>query len=236
MSVHQGHRQRVRQRYIDEGLDSFNEHEALEMLLFYCLARKDTNELAHNLLNEFGSLHAVMEATPAQLANVPGVGDGAAVFLQFISDFNRYVQVRKKESECSALTSCKACGEYLFPKFYGCRNEVVYLLCLDSKCKILGCKCLGEGSVNSAAVPIRRIVEYALNLNASFVVLAHNHTSGVAVPSMEDLQTTRALSYALNAVDVLLADHIIFSDEEFTSMFLTGYFTGENILFGVLDK
>ena len=232
MSFHEGHRLRVKQRYIEEGLDGFKEHEALEMLLFYCLSRKDTNELAHCLLDEFGSLPAVLAATPAQLANVPGIGEGAALFLSFINDFMRYTQVCKKEMECSSLLSIEECGEYLFPKFIGRRNEVVYLVCLDSKCKILGCKMLGEGSVNSAAVPIRRIVEHALNMNASTVVLAHNHPSGVALPSTEDLHTTRVLANALQAVDVLLADHIVFSDDEFVSMRQSNCFPGESVLGG----
>lgn len=233
MSVHKGHRERVRQRYTEEGLDGFKEHEALEMLLFYCLSRKDTNVLAHNLLDEFSSLPAVMSATPAQLTKVPGIGDSAALFINFINDFNRYVQVRKKETQCSALVSLDECGAYLYPKFLGRRNEVVFMLCLDSKCKILGCKLLGEGSVNSAAVPIRRIVEIALNINASTVVLAHNHPSGVALPSTEDVQTTRMLANALQAVDVLLADHIVYSDDEFISMRQSNYFAGEDVLSGL---
>lgn len=233
MSVHSGHRERVRQRYIEEGLDGFQEHEVLEMLLFYCLSRKDTNALAHSLLDEFGSISAVMSATPAQLAEVPGIGSSAALFLNFISDFNRYVQVRKKECECNALVSLDECGAYLSPKFLNCRNEIVYMLCLDSKCKILGCKLLGEGSVNSAAVPIRRIVEVALNMNASTVVLAHNHPSGIALPSTDDVQTTRVLANALQAVDVLLADHIIYSDDDFTSMRQSNYFAGEDVFLGL---
>lgn len=232
MSYHEGHRLRVKQRYMEEGLDNFKEHEALEMLLFYCLSRKDTNELAHSLLDEFGNLPAVLAATPAQLANVAGIGEGTALFLSFINDFNRYTQVRKKEMECSALLSVEQCGEYLYPKFLGRRNEVVYLVCLDSKCKILGCKFLGEGSVNSAAVPIRRIVEHALNMNASTVVLAHNHPSGVALPSTDDVHTTRVLASALQAVDVLLADHIVFSDDEFVSMRQSNCFSGECVLSG----
>lgn len=233
MSVHEGHRDRVRQRYLEEGLDGFQEHEVLEMLLFYCLSRKDTNELAHRLLEEFGNLQAVLAATPGQLASVAGIGQGTAVFLSFINDFNRYVQIRKAESECSTLCTLDACGAYLYPKFLGRRNEVVYMICLDSKCKILGCKLLGEGSVNSAAVPIRRIVEHALNMNASTVILAHNHPSGVALPSTEDVQTTRILSGALQAVDVLLADHMVFSDEEFISMRQSNYFSGEDVLSGL---
>lgn len=232
MSFHEGHRLRLKQRYMEEGLDNFKEHEALEMLLFYCLSRKDTNELAHRLLEEFGNLPAVLAATPAQLANVAGIGEGTALYLSFINDFNRYTQVCKKEMECSALLSVEQCGEYLFPKFMGRRNEVVYLVCLDSKCKILGCKLLGEGSVNSAAVPIRRIVEHALNMNASTVVLAHNHPSGVALPSTDDVHTTRVLANALQAVDVLLADHIVFSDDEFVSMRQSNCFSGECVLSG----
>lgn len=233
MAFHDGHRARVRQRYIEDGLDGFKEHEVLEMLLFYCLARKDTNELAHRLLEEFGTLQAVMSATPAQLAKVPGVGSAAGTFLAFINDFNRYMQVRKIEQQSSALLTIEACGEYLYPKFLGRRNEVVYMICLDSKCKILGCRLLGEGSVNSAAVPIRRIVELALNLNASTVVLAHNHPSGVALPSTDDVQTTRVLANALQAVDVLLADHMVFSDDEYISMRQSNYFAGEDVLCGL---
>ena len=229
MSVHEGHRRRVRQRYLEEGLDGFKEHEALEMLLFYCLARKDTNDLAHRLLEEFGSLPAVMCATPAQLSAVSGIGENAAVFLSFINDFNRFVQVRTIEDDCKSLKTLEECGAYLHPKFFGRRNEVVYLLCLDSKCKILGCKMLGEGSVNSAAVPIRRIVEHALNMNASTVVLAHNHPSGVALPSTDDLNTTRILANALQVVDVLLADHIIYSNDEFVSLSMSRYFSGEGV-------
>lgn len=229
MSVHEGHRQRVRQRYLDEGLDGFKEHEALEMLLFYCLARKDTNDLAHRLLEEFGSLPAVMCATPAQLSAVSGIGENAAVFLSFINDFNRFVQVRMTEDACKSLKTLDECGAYLLSKFFGRRNEVVHLLCLDSKCKILSCKMLGEGSVNSAAVPIRRIVEYALNMNASTVVLAHNHPSGVALPSVDDLNTTRVLANALQAVDVMLADHIICASNEFVSLCMSGYFSGEGV-------
>ena len=233
MSVHNGHRDRMRQRYKEEGLDGFREHEVLEMLLYYCIAQKDTNEMAHDLLAEFGNIPAGLSATPTELTKVPGIGAGAASYLNFIHDLNRYVQMRQKETQCSCFTSLEQCGEYLFPKFLGSRNELVYLMCLDSKCKLLNCKLLGEGSVNSAAVPIRRIVEYALNTNASTVVLAHNHPSGVALPSTDDVQTTRMVSHALKAVDVCLADHMVFSDDEYVSMRQSNYFPSDEILFGL---
>lgn len=233
MSVHDGHRERKRQRYKAEGLDGFQEHEVLELLLYYCIPQKDTNVMAHDLLAEFGSIPAVLSAAPAQLTKIPGIGKESAFFMNLLNDVYRYIQVRQKETERNALVTLEQCGEYLFPKFLDCRNEMVYMICLDSKCKILGCKLLGEGSVNSAAVPIRRIVEYALNMNASTVILAHNHPSGVALPSVDDVQTTRVLSSALQAVDVLLADHMVFSDDEYISMRQSNYFSGEDVLFGL---
>ena len=233
MSIHDGHRERTRQRYIQEGLDGFNDHEALELLLYHCIPRKDTNKLAHGLINEFGGIAQVLSASPEQLKTVSGVGDATAAFLAFINDFQRYLQTKQKEAEIKALTTLEMCGEYLWPRFQSRRNEVVYMLCLDAKCKVLDCRLLGEGSVNSAAVPIRRIVEVALNMNASSVILAHNHPKGVALPSAEDVQTTRVLATALHAVDVLLADHMIYSDDEYISMRQSNYFSSEDILSGL---
>ena len=224
MSLHKDHRSRLRRRFLENGLDSFEDHEALEMLLYYCIARKDTNDLAHMLLAEFGSLPKVLSASPEQLRNIEGVGEYTATYLAFINDFTRFVCAKKKSEEFVALETLADCGEYLYPRYIGRRNEIVTLLCLDSKCKVLGCKVVGEGSVNSAAVPIRRIVETALQLNASTVVLAHNHPGGVAVPSAEDVSTTRMLANALAAVDVVLADHIIFADEECISLRTSEYF------------
>ena len=109
------------------------------------------------------------------------------------------------------------------PRFFGRKVETVFLLCLDAKCKVLCCKEVGEGSVNSAGISIRRIVETALGANATSVVLAHNHPSGMALPSAEDIQTTRRVAAALNTVDILLADHIVVADDDFVSMVQSGY-------------
>ena len=123
-----------------------------------------------------------------------------------------------------ALTTTEMCGNYLLPYFVGRRNETVFLLCLDAKCKVLGCKEVGEGSVNSASVPIRRIVEMALGMNATTVVLAHNHPSGIALPSSEDVQTTHRVAAALDTVDIILADHIIVADDDFVSLVQSGVY------------
>ena len=233
MSVHNEHRKRLRSRFLENGLDGFQDHEALEMLLYYSIARKDTNEIAHLLLDEFGSLPQVLSASPERLQKIDGIGEYSAAYISFINDFIRFVCTKKKEDDFTALESLDDCGDYLYPRYLGRRDEIVYLLCLDGKCKVLGCKVVGEGSVNSAAVPIRRIVEIALQLNASSAVLAHNHPNGVAVPSVADLATTRILANALAAVDVVLADHIIYADEEYISLRQSQYFPEGDVFTGV---
>lgn len=223
MSIHDGHRKRLRERFLNEGLDNFDELQVLELLLFYSIARQDTNPIAHALLDRFGSLSHVLEAPPEELKKVPGIGDNTAAFVSFVTALSRYYLVNRAASS-AILTSIEACGTYLLPRFYGRRNETVFLLCLDAKCKVLCCKEVGEGSVNSAAVPIRRIVEMALGANATSVVLAHNHPSGIALPSDEDIQTTRRLAMALDAVEINLVDHIVVADDDFVSMAQSGQY------------
>ena len=221
MSIHSGHRERMKQRFRETGFDGFNDINALELLLFYAVPRQDTNPIAHALLDHFGSLAKVFEAPVEELEKVPGIGHNTAVFLSLVMAAGRYYQV-SAASRNVMLHTVEACGEYLLPMFYGKRNETVYLLCLDAKCKVLTCKMIGEGSVNSAGVPIRRIVETALAANATSVVLAHNHPSGLAVPSDADILTTRRVAVALDAVEIGLLDHIVVADDDYVSMAQAG--------------
>ena len=223
MPIHDGHRQRLKERFLTEGLDHFDELYVLELLLFYCIPRKDTNPIAHRLLEHFGSLTAVFDATVEELQKVPGISKNTATFLTLIPQTGRYYQVKRSEPG-DILTTIEQCGKYLVPYFYGRENETVFLLCLDAKCKVLGCKMVGEGSVNSASVPIRRVVEIALNTNATTVVLAHNHPSGLAFPSADDIQTTLRVAKAMEAVEITLADHIVVADNDFVSMLQSGYY------------
>jgi len=223
MPIHDGHRQRLKERFLTEGLDHFDELYVLELLLFYCIPRKDTNPIAHRLLEHFGSLTAVFDATVEELQKVPGISKNTATFLTLIPQTGRYYQVKRSEPG-DILTTIEQCGKYLVPYFYGRENETVFLLCLDAKCKVLGCKMVGEGSVNSASVPIRRVVEIALNTNATTVVLAHNHPSGLAFPSADDIQTTLRVAKAMEAVEITLADHIVVADNDFVSLLQSGYY------------
>ena len=150
-SIHKGHRERLKQRFLEEGLDNFTEIQVLELLLFYAIPRSDTNPLAHALLEHFGSLSQVLEADVEELKKVPGIGDHAATLLALVIDLCRYYQVTCAQ-QTAILTTLDACGKYLVPRFFGRTRETVFLLCLDAKCKVLCCKEVGEGSVNSAGI------------------------------------------------------------------------------------
>lgn len=222
MSIHDGHRQRLKDLFRKEGLDNFYDYQALELLLYYCIPRKDTNPIAHALIDHFGSLSQVLEATVEELTQVAGVGENTATFLHLVTEIGRYYLVNRAE-QVKILATIEDCARYLIPRFYGRRNETVFLLCLDAKCKVLCCRELGEGIVNSTHISVRKIMETALAVNASSVVLAHNHPSGIAIPSGDDIQTTRRIAAALSAVDIHLADHIVVADDDYVSMVQSGH-------------
>lgn len=222
MSIHDGHRKRVMERFYREGLDGFTEIQALELLLFFAFAQGDTNPLAHRLLERFGSFDKVLDAPVDQLVKVEGIGPKSASLIKVIKEMGRYYDVSKARQE-KRLTTIDECGDYLKAFFKNRKNETVFLLSLDAKMKVLACQEVGEGSVNYASVPIRRVVEMALEAGASSVLLSHNHPSGIAVPSGEDIQTTRRLAMALSAVEITLVDHIVVADDDYVSMVQSGY-------------
>ena len=223
MSIHDGHRQRLKERFLREGLDNFDELHVLELLLFYSIPRKDTNPIAHRLLEHFGSLTAVLEASTEDLEKVEGVSQSTAVFLSLVMQAGRYYQVQRADPG-NILRTTEQCGHFLMPYFFGRETETVFLLCLDAKCKVICCKKVGEGNVNSANIPVRRVVEMALKANATSVVLAHNHPSGLALPSADDIQTTHRVAAALEAVEIILSDHIVVAKEDFVSMVQSQYY------------
>ena len=218
MSIHDGHRQRLKQRFLEEGLESFTDIQVLELLLFFSVPRQDTNPIAHALLDHFGSLYQVLEAPVEELRKVKGVGEQSALLLSLMNDVARYYQVDRTMRE-KILPTVQACGEYLVPFFFGRNVETVF----------------GQGSVNSAGISVRKIVETALAANATTVVLAHNHPSGIAVPSSEDVQTTCRVAMALNAVEIQLADHIVVADGDYVSMVQSGYRLDEGSYYGQIQ-
>lgn len=225
MSVHDGHRKRLKDRFAQDGLSSFREHEVLELLLFYCIPRRDTNEIAHRLLNAFGSLPNVLGAPVRELKKVEGVSDNTATFLSLIRQLN--TAYRSSKDERAVLRSYEECGRYLFNMLFDKREETVVMLTLDSKSQLIRSHIVGQGSINSANVPIRRIVDLALSDNAATVVIGHNHPSGVAIPSDADVQTTFHVARALSYVDVILSDHIVAAEDDFVSLALSNLYNAD---------
>lgn len=217
MADHSGHRERVKAEFLARGIEGWSSHRVLELLLFYALPQKDTNGLAHELIERFGSLAGVLDASQDELRKVKGVSGHTAVLLKLIPALcNRYEQERADLGRMVHTTQDAVA--YLSPYFYGARNEMSYILCLDSKFKALGVRKVAEGSIHAADISIRRIMEEALGLRASGLYLAHNHVSNLAFPSADDWQTTDTLRSILSSVSLELIDHIIFVDGDAVSL------------------
>lgn len=220
---HAGHRKKLRERFLKEGLDSFETHNVLEFMLFYAIPRKDTNEIAHDLIKHFGSFSGVIDAPLNELLKIEGIGENAAVFIKSIGAFcRRYYDDKIKDRKF--LDTVPKLVDFLRPKFLGRTTELVYLLCLDQSCKLLNCSILFEGAFNRANIQPRAVVEYALKYNAPGVVIAHNHPMSVALPSNEDTATTYSLIKALRPLEITLVDHIIVDQyNDFLSYSDSGY-------------
>jgi DNA repair protein RadC len=220
---HKGHRARLKEEFLSHGLTGMADHKALELLLCFAIPQKDVNGLAHDLYDAFGSLAGVFNATTDQLMSVPGIGEHAACLIKLVPALGgRY------QADCSRLghilDTTERLGEYLKPHFFGERNEVTVVLCLDAKSKVLQCRKLAEGSADSTTLSLRKMLEVALACNASQVVLAHNHISNIAAPSNEDIVVTKMAYDVLQQVDITLRDHLIFAYDDYVSLRDTGVF------------
>jgi DNA repair protein RadC len=212
--MHKDHRSRVKNRFLAEGLDHFEPHNILELLLFYAIPQRDTNELAHMLINRFGSLTGVFDASVDELMTVPGIKEHSAILIKMIPSLARIYSIEKNKIG-KALTSTTAWGEYFVNRYIGLKVETVFLLLLDNKFNVIDCVKLHEGDVNSASFSMRKMVEIIYAKNAPMVVLAHNHPSGIAIPSPEDLATTQAMMQSFRLLDIRLLGHIIVAGDQY---------------------
>ena len=216
-SIHAGHRLRVKQEFLTHGLGSWPEHRVLELLLFYALPQGDVNGLAHELIDRFGSLSGVLDASPDELCKVKGVSEHTAALLRLIPALaGRYLGSRTQVRP--VVHDARDAYEILSSCFFGARNEMSYVLCLDGKNQYLGVRKLSEGCIDSTSVNIRRIAEEAMALRAAKIYLAHNHISNIALPSQADVSSTMVIRTALAGVGVELVDHLIFVDGDMVSL------------------
>ncbi len=221
-NVHDGHRKRVREKALNNGFDSFADHELLEMLLFYVIPRGDTNPIAHNLLNTFGSLKNLLDASVIELQTVDGIGENTAIYLSmFLPLLKRYITSALGSKP--QLETDSELIDYLKIAFLGEKNEAVYVVYLAKDKRLIAMKRFAEGSVDSVSPYLDKIVEETLIRKAHFVVIAHNHPSGNLMPSSADIDVTGNLMRKLDAINKCLYDSLIFNNFSYHSMKETGY-------------
>ena len=214
--MHEGHRKRLKQRFLEEGLDSFEDHQVLELLLFYAIPRKDTNELAHKLIQKYGSLSAVLESDSLELATTDGISENSAVLLTLIPSLSRYY-LKDKWGKKDTIDSSTKAGKYSVDLFAGRSYEMFYLICLDTQNKITHAALVHEGTINEVPIYPRIIVETALRHKANSVVLAHNHPGGSIEISKADEEATNKIKTALNSISIQVMDHIIVAGNHYIS-------------------
>lgn len=213
-SLHDGHRQRLKNKFLENGFQGFEPHNILELLLFYSIPRRDTNEIAHKLLNHFGSLKNVFNASFEDLIQVDGIKENSATLIKMIPLIAReYANDCFKENE--VFDTANKIGEYFVNKYIGEKNEVVYAMLLNNKFELLSVVKVHEGSVNSAFVSARKILDSVVKFNAAMIVLAHNHPEGTVCPSMDDINTTADLMSAFNTFNIMLVEHFVIAGNEF---------------------
>ena len=210
--LHSGHRQRVKTSIRENGLEGLSTYQVLETLLYYSLPQKDTNELAHLLIDHFGSLSAVLDADYESLLAVPGVGAHTASLISLMPQlFRRYAQDAAVKN--NQLLDRPQAIAYVRNLFIGKTYEEFYLICLNSQYRVTKSVLLSRGSLNHVAIYPRLVVESALRYKANFVLLAHNHPGGRTQPSVEDMRLTDALRSVLEAISIHILDHIIVCDD-----------------------
>lgn len=222
MSEHDQHRKRVYKRFLEEGLSNFEEHNAMEFLLFLAKSRGDTNSLAHTLINQFGSLANALDASVEELESVPGVGETCAVMLKFIPQMCGYYLDNKSKNIC-VLDSVEEIANFFMPKFFGKTEEAFYAVCVDDRRRILRCELISEGTSNAATVSVAKVISLTSRCHATGVVVAHNHPRGITLPSSSDITITSQLDQALKFIGVELIDHFIFTENEYLSFAKTSY-------------
>ena len=213
MSMHTGHRERLRERFIATSGEGFSDHELLELLLCYAIPQKNLNPLAHDLLSAFGSFRAVLDASLTQLTTFPGIGQRTAVMIKLARGLVlRYQsgegsEKRKLKSRADAVDYCKSL-------FIGSQTEAFYLIGLDAAMTILGKVLLASGGLTQVKTEPRNVVQAALTMNAHSILLAHNHPGGSALASSDDVKATARIDEVLSGIGIRLREHIIVAGDE----------------------
>lgn len=215
--IHAGHRQRMHDRVSQYGLESLAEHEVLEYLLYFTNAQRNTNPIAHALLEQFGDLAGVLEATEAELCQVEGVGPASARLLHLLPQVCACYN-RSRTNDRRKLQTVEQMGSYMMNRFRGLNKERVLLVCLDKNRRITNTSWLNAGKDDQVDLPVQEAIAQAVRMRACNVLICHNHPNGNVLPSRQDIEATAELARGMHLVGVRLLDHIIVTENEFISL------------------
>ena len=209
-NLHEGHRKRVKERFLKHGLESFTEIQVLETLLFYAVPKKDTNETAHLLLNTFGSLKKVFEADYDMLLKVNGIGENAASLIKFFQMASkRYLELVYMEQQETVYNTPDSLMDYCKRLFLGEKKELVYVIGLDADLVIVNKELINEGCPDNSSIPFRKITDFVSKSNISRIVITHNHPNGLFLASQADIAITQDLVQVMEQIGIDVVDHII---------------------------
>lgn len=228
--MHGGHRQRLKDKVRKNGLNALSIHEVLELILTYTIPQKDTNQLAHELIRTYGSLSQVMEADYHDLMKNKGVGEETALFLSMLPRLFDIFKADKEENAVHFLRSPYECVKYFRSKYEIKNKEFLYIVCLNSSCKIVKTFTIEGNSDNSVSIDIKKFANIINNENTTSIVMFHTHPNGDVNPSREDMHTTQNILNICCIMNVALCDHIILNEKDYFS------FGRENLLFEMYNK
>ncbi len=206
----------MRKRFLEHGIDNFADHEILELLLFFAIPRGDVNPLAHRLIDEFGSLAGVLEASPADLGKVAGVGESTAALLHLMPPLLKRYQMSKITGQI--YNNTEKLANLLLGYYADKPMETATAVLLDNMCRLIRICEIGQGSACAVKISDRKLLQVVLQYNAANVVLAHNHPRGECLPSRADLNETARLRSLLKQIDVHLVDHIIVAENNWITL------------------
>lgn len=219
---HDGHRDRLRKRYEREGLDHFELHNLIEFLLFNVIPRRDTNEIAHRLVDRYQTLSAILDAPVDELRQIDGIGEQAACFLHMIPQLCRLYLSDLQDHSHTFTRSDQICN-YISARLIGYDHEVVYLMLLSYAGHLRYGDIIAEGNLNSSNFSIQKLLSICTRYKSSTAILAHNHPNGIALPSQEDIDTTIRAAKVLKVSGIQLLDHIIVADGDCVSFQQSDY-------------
>lgn len=212
----EGHRQRLREKFLASGLSGFHDYEVIELLLTLATPRKDCKDAAKAALARFKTLQGVLEALPAQLQEIKGIGPQNVFGIKLIQAVaDRYLEKRLENKDI--ISHSRALFEYLYYNMRDKSRECFKIIHLDAKNQVLGVETLFEGTLSTTAVYPREVIQSALNHHAAALIFAHNHPSGDPAPSPDDIALTQKLIFCCSIMDITVHEHIVIGDNRYFS-------------------